>query len=480
MHVLFATTEFAPLVKSGGLADVSAALPSALAAEGCRVGLVLPGYPAALQNAGQTRALMELRALEVPVRILEGRFGRLPVYLVACEPLFGRAGGPYGDPDGQDFPDNALRFAVFGRAIASLVACGARVGCHADVVHLNDWPTALAAGWAAALPRRPGIVFSIHNLVYQGLFPGSEFFRLNLPRDWWTPDRLEFFGRLSFIKAGLVFADRITTVSPGYAAEIHHPDHGAGLDGLVRHLSGKLTGILNGIDHEVWNPATDPHLVAGYDAGTLEPKARNKRALRAELELEQDHPGPLLGFVGRLVPQKGIDLIIEAADALTALPAQLAVLGVGEPYYERALTTLAERHRGRIAFVRRSDESLAHRIEAGADMFLMPSRFEPCGLNQMYSLRYGTVPVVRRTGGLADTVQPVTGAHVGDGTGFLFDDPTPEALVGTLRAALDLYHQPGVWQRIQHNGMTRDFSWQQSARRYLALYRSALQAARGV
>lgn len=470
MRVLFATSELAPFAKTGGLADVSAALPPALAEQGCRVAVVMPGYPAVLDSVGPTRTLMRMEIQGVQVRLLRARPGPVPVYLVVCDHLFARDGGPYGNPGGVDFHDNALRFAVFGQAIERLVAFGGRVGCTADVLHLNDWPTALAAAFLAPLPRRPRTLFSIHNLAYQGLFGADDFQRLGLPWDWWSPERVEFHGGMSFIKAGLVFADALTTVSPGYAAEIQHPAFGAGLDGLMRHLAGKLSGIVNGIDTAVWNPATDPHLPATYDRHSLERKGINKRALRDELGLHQDDGTPLLGFVGRLVDQKGIDLIIHALDTLAGMPAQLAVLGTGEPRYQEALQAAAGRHPGRVAFVGRLDEGLAHRIEAGADIFLMPSRYEPCGLNQMYSMRYGTVPVVRRTGGLADTVRQVWSAHVDNGTGFLFDDPTPDALVGTLRPVLDLYRQPQVWRRIQHNGMSEDFSWGESARRYLALY----------
>lgn len=475
LRVLFATSEYSPFIKTGGLADVSSALPRALAACDCEVAIVLPAFPAVTQALGTTQCLMKLTLHGLAVRILRARYDNLVFYLIDCESLFAREGGPYGEPSGRDYHDNALRFAVFGAAIERLVEFGARVGCRADVLHLNDWPTALAAGFVRDLNPRPRVVFTIHNFAHQGLFPEADFRRLWLPHAWWSPDAVEFHGRLSFLKAGLVFSDAITTVSPGYAAEIQQQDQGYGLDGLMRHLSAKLTGIVNGIDTTLWDPAADPHLATPFDHDCLQRKALNKRALRQELGLDSETQVPLLGFIGRLADQKGLDLIAGIVDSLQTIPADLVLLGQGESCYEQLLQAACERYPNRVRFLNCFDERIAHRIEAAADVFLMPSRFEPCGLTQMYSMRYGTIPLVRRTGGLADTVRQVWNSDVGDGTGFLFDDCTPDALLGTLRSALTLYSQPEVWRRIQINGMREDFSWQRSAQQYLALFQRLVE-----
>ena len=317
----------------------------------------------------------------------------------------------------------------------------------------------------------PPSVFSIHNLAYQGIFDHATFMRLGLPAELWSMEAVEFHGAMSFLKAGIAFADRITTVSPSYAQEIQTAEFGHGLEGLIQHRADVLTGILNGIDVNVWDPATDPHLRARYSATELPRKQINKRALQATLRLSASDV-PLLGVVSRLAHQKGIDLIVAAAEQLLALPTQIAVLGSGDAALERALTDLSKHHSDRFAFARGMDEALAHQIEAGADIFLMPSRYEPCGLNQMYSQRYGTVPVVRRTGGLMDTVQPVHGRR---GTGFLFDAATPAALLEAVHEAVSAYRNWHVWPALQYNGMQQDFSWRRSATQYLQLYRQMLE-----
>ncbi len=388
------------------------------------------------------------------------------MWLVACAPLFGRNGNPYVGADGTDWPDNAERFALFSRAITWLATHPEETDFRTDVVHLNDWQTGLAAALLQREAQPPPTVFTIHNLAYQGVYDRATFDALGLPPDLWSIDGLEFHGSMAFIKAGIAFANRITTVSPTYAAEIQTAEYGQGLDGLIRHRVSALRGILNGIDTSVWNPTTDPLLRARYTATNLERKLVNKRAVQAQLGLDPSDV-PLLGVVSRLAHQKGIDLILSLIDALVSLPAQLAVLGTGDPAIERSLRNASAQYPGRVAHHTGHDEAMAHLIEAGADIFLMPSRFEPCGLNQMYSQIYGTVPVVRSTGGLIDTVRQVSGRS---GTGFLFGPATPDALLEAIRNAVATSRNRHTWRAIQRNGMAMDFSWRNSALRYLELY----------
>jgi starch synthase len=374
-----------------------------------------------------------------------------------------RDGGPYQTHDGRDWEDNALRFAVLSRAAALLGTPASPLGWRPDVVHSQDWPAALVPGYLHFEPQRAATVMTIHNLAFQGNFDAALLDRLELPRASFHMDGLEFHGRLSFLKAGIAYADAVTTVSPSYAREIQGEELGCGMDGLLRRRRDALSGILNGIDTAQWDPASDPRIAARYDAHNLEAKAANKTALQARAGLRQDEDLPLLGMVGRFTSQKGADLIAEAGDELAAMPAQLVLLGKGERALEAALRELAARHPGRVAVQVGFDEDLAHAIEAGADVFLMPSRFEPCGLNQMYSQRYGTPPVARATGGLVDTI--VDGV-----TGFLFEAATPAALIAAVRRALSAYRDAARWARIQRAGMARDFSWSAAARRYADLY----------
>ncbi len=471
MNVLFAASEVAPLVKTGGLADVASGLTLALERLDCNVRIVLPCYGALGSIANGARIVARTELQRRPVEVLEiVAPSSRRVWLVVCPGLFDRPGNPYLGPDGRDWPDNAERFAMFSRAIAWLATHPRDCNFATDLVHLNDWQTGLAGALLSHETASPATVFSIHNLAYQGVFDRATFDRLELPGEFWSIDGLEFHGAMSFIKGGIAYADRLTTVSPTYAREIQTPEYGCGLDGLLRHRAGVLHGILNGIDTEIWNPNTDPLLLARYTATNLERKLINKRAIQASLGLDPSDV-PLLGIVSRLAPQKGIDLVLALIDALVSLPAQLAVLGTGDSALESGLRTASVQHRGRVAFNASVDESLAHLIESGADIFLMPSRFEPCGLNQIYSQAYGTVPIVRNTGGLADTVQPVSGRA---GTGFLFDQATPEALLDAIKAAVATLRNRHTWRAIQRNGMAQDFSWHSSAHRYLELYRDAM------
>jgi starch synthase len=434
-----------PFAKAGGLGDVSAALPAALRALGLEVHVLIPAYEESMR-AGTERARFTELGFDCVLREDEG------FLFLDCPPLYRRGGTPYQDPGGADWPDNPLRFGLLSKVAARLAE-------GYDVLHCNDWPTALAPVYGKASRT----LFTIHNLAFQGNFETSWLERLGLPPALLSMEQLEFHGRLSFLKGGLVNAAALNTVSPTYAREIQSEEHGCGLDGLLRHRRAALSGILNGIDTEAWNPASDPHLARTYGESSLEKKKENKAALQRRLNLDADASAPLIGFVGRLTGQKGADLVAAATAELVALPAQLAVLGRGERALEDALAAAAARHPGRVALSTGFDESLAHLIEGGADFFLMPSRYEPCGLNQMYSQRYGTPPVARATGGLADTIA--------DGeTGFLFERAEPAALAAAARRAAAAWREPARWRALQRAGMRRDFSWRAAARRYADLY----------
>ncbi len=480
MRILFASSEAHPLIKTGGLADVSGSLPTALAALGHEVRLLLPAY-AAVTRGRRWRKVGELvlAGQRQPVTLLQGKLPgtSLPVWLVDAPLYFDRAGDPYRAPDGHDWQDNHLRFGLFSRAIAALAEGSGPDGWRPDVLHCNDWQTGLAPALLADRPARPATVFTIHNLAYQGLFPLSALADLNLPGKLWNPEGLEFYGQLSFIKGGLAYADRITTVSPSYAREIRTPQFGYGLEGLLNHRAHVLSGILNGIDTEIWNPRTDTHLSLPYEPLDRPAKGHNRAALRAEFGLDDGHPGPLLGHIGRMVEQKGIDLIIATLEPLLADGrTQAVILGSGERRFEQVLERLAVRFPRQMGVRIGYDESLAHRIEAGADAFLMPSRFEPCGLNQMYSLRYGTLPVVRRTGGLADTVVDAAPETIAAGTanGFAFDAASADAFSAALERVVDTWAHPEAWTALMAVGAAQDFSWEHSAKQYLELYQSLL------
>jgi starch synthase len=482
LRVLFAASECAPLTKTGGLGDVAGALPAGLCNLGTDARVLLPGYREVL-SAVTTRPVASLPAAAgfPPSRLLAAEHPNgVPLLILACPQLYEREGGPYLDPKGLDWPDNARRFGLLCYAAALLASPHSPCDWRADILHCNDWQTALAPAylhwWGNA--DVPSLV-TIHNLAYQGIFPPEVLPSLGLPAESLDINGLEFHGKVSFLKAGLYYAQRIGTVSPTYAREIQSEPLGFGLHGLLAARSNELEGILNGIDLEVWNPASDACLSATYDASSLARKARNTQTLRQRFGLEPRPEQPLLGVVSRLIPQKGIDLVVQATDALLALPAQLIVLGTGDAPIEEALAALAARNPGKVAVVRGFDEALSHLIEAGADIFLMPSRFEPCGLNQMYSQRYGTPPVVRRTGGLADSVVDCTARSLETGmaTGFVFEAANASALMAAVRRAVAVWRQPDLWQRLQRNAMARDFGWAASARRYIALYQAMVRPA---
>ncbi|MDX5409519.1 MAG: glycogen synthase GlgA [Thauera sp.] len=476
MKILFASSEAHPLIKTGGLADVSGALPKALHDLKQDVRLILPAYQDLLPRAGALRevASLDLTGSSAPVRVLEGRLpdADIPVYLIDAPQCFDRPGNPYTGPDGRDWPDNAQRFARFARAIVEIAQDRAGLDWRPDVVHCNDWQTGLVPALLSLETPRPATIFTVHNLAYQGLFDWTTFQSLELPYAWWSLHALEFHDQLSFIKGGLVFADRLTTVSPTYAEEIRTPEYGCGLDGLLSQRAADLKGILNGADYALWDPATDALLEHHYSRRAIKGKAANKHDLQALFGLPPEPKLPLFAHVGRLVEQKGIDLVLEILPELLERPVQLVMLGSGDAKLEAALRQAQAAHPDRLGVRIGYDEPLAHRIEAGADVFLMPSRFEPCGLNQIYSLRYGTLPLVRRTGGLADTVVDVSYATLdsGSATGFVFNSPTPAALLATIDRALGLYAQRTAWMRVVKTAMAQDFSWTRSAKRYLDLY----------
>lgn len=483
MKLLFVASEAFPLVKTGGLGDVAYSLPIALQAEGVDVRLLLPAYREVLRKLGRVKILgwLELQGTnrQLSARILEAEHPAypFPLWLVDCAALFDRPGNPYLQPEGYDWGDNAERFTVFARAAAALAGDALGLGWKPDVVHAHDWQTGLVPAFLDNLPQRPQRVFTIHNLAYGGHFSHADFAALHLPSHWWSAEGVEFYGGFSMLKAGIVYADAVTTVSPTYAKEICTPAFGYGMDGLLQSRRYKLHGILNGIDTTVWNPANDPHLAARYFVGKVEPgKSLNKRELLKRLGAENPDSHsqfPLLGMVSRLVEQKGVDLVINAIPTLMAeTDARLVLVGAGHGYFEQRLRELAAQYPQRVFVFIGYDEALAHLLEAGADMFLMPSRFEPCGLNQMYSLHYGTPPIVFHTGGLADTVVDASPDNVAQGAanGFVFRHGDTQGLLQAVRRALACFARPAQWEALQAVGMKQVFGWQHSAAQYLQLY----------
>ena len=477
MRILFASSEIYPLAKTGGLADVSSALPQALVALGADVELIMPGYADALDAAANKSVRVELEDVIGlgPVRLIHALTpdAGLPVWLVDCPRLFGRA-GLYQDEHGRDWPDNAQRFAVFDHVAARLAAGQLVPGWSADVVHANDWHAGLLPLILANLGgKTPASVFTMHNLAYQGLFPAHHYSSLGLPAQAFCPDGLEFYGQISFLKAGIRYADRLTTESPTYAQEILSPEQGCGLENLLKSRASLLSGILNGIDHRVWDPASDPHLASSYTARDLRGKRACKVALQRELGLESSETTPLVAYLSRMADQKMSDVVVGACPEILSRGLQLAVLGRGDPAIENGLRASVQRCPEKAAVRIGYEESLAHRLLAGADILLHPSRFEPCGLTHRYAMRYGTLPVVRRTGGLADTVVGCAEATMHDGTanGFTFDDATAQDMLGCLDRALALYRQPVAWRRIQRQAMQRYHGWEAAARQYMEIYR---------
>jgi starch synthase len=474
MRVVMAASEVVPYAKSGGLADVVGALPRALHRLGIDVSVIMPKYASTTPERFPLRRTEWL--LQVPVSsqmvtaaVLQSELDdEVPVYLVEADQYFGRS-GLYGTPDG-DYLDNAERFAFFGRAIPALLH---HLGAP-DVLHCHDWQTALAPVFLRTdLGRYPGLarvrtVLTVHNLGYQGLFWHFDWHLLNLDWHYFTADWLEFYGKINYLKGGLICADAVTTVSPTYAEEIQTAEFGYGLDGVLVGRRQALTGILNGVDYDEWNPEHDAHIAARYSADDLTGKAACKADLQATVGLPVDPKVPLIGIVSRLADQKGFDLITAVAPQLLRKRLQIVVLGSGDALYQNLLLDLRRQFKKRLAVHIAFDNTLAHKIEAGSDMFLMPSHYEPCGLNQMYSLHYGTIPIVRATGGLQDSVVEFD-ARRGQGTGFKFVEYTGEALVACIERALRAYRTTS-WTMLMRNAMHADFSWDRSAEAYADLY----------
>jgi starch synthase len=487
LRILFVASECEPFIKTGGLADVLGALPRVLHSMGHDVRIVIPRYS---RIDGAAHRLLPLMP-EIKVRygphtfvgsVLRCDFPhtrKMPVYFIDEPHFFGRD-GIYG-AGRTDYNDNDQRFAFFAMATLWMLK---GLDWQPDIIHLNDWQSGLVA---PLLRHHPEIladpfyadirtVFSIHNLAYQGAMDKFVIPSIGLPWSVYTQDGMEFYNKASFLKGGLVYSDRLVTVSPTYAREIQTPEHGAGMDGVLTARAAVLTGILNGIDSREWDPARDPHIAAPFDAANRAGKERCKEILQEIGGLNKSPRSPLAGMIGRLTEQKGCDLLIDSLRDILACGCQVFVLGSGEERYETALQSLAREFPRRLAVRVGYDAVLAHQIIAGSDLFLMPSRFEPCGLTQMYAMRYGTVPVARATGGLCDTVAP-HGAHASP-TGFLFADYTPSALTEAVRTAVAVYTAGGApWTTLQDNGMTRDFSWQRSAAEYESLYAVTLATA---
>jgi starch synthase len=479
LRVLSVASEVFPLVKTGGLADVIGALPGALQPEGVAVRTLIPGYPSvtgAIEGARPVHRVTDL--FGGPARLLEVRAAGLELLVLDAPHLYARPGNPYLEPEGRDWPDNALRFAALALAAAQ-IGGGAIAGYVPDVVHAHDWQAGLAPAYLHYRGgARPGTVMTVHNLAFPGKLPRGLLARLGLPPAAYAIDGVEFHGTISLLKAGLQFADRITTVSPTYAAEIRTAEAGMGFDGLLRARADVLSGILNGIDTNIWNPASDKRIIARFDRATLGKRAKNKAALQARMGLARDPAAPLFAVVSRLTWQKGMDLLLAGLPALLALGGQLALLGSGETAIEAGFQAQAAAAPGRIGCVIGYDEALAHAIQAGADALLVPSRFEPCGLTQLCALRYGAVPVVARVGGLADTVIDANPAALAAGvaTGVQFAPVTADMLEVALRRTVALYREPAAWRLVQENGMASDVSWHGPARRYAALYRDMVGA----
>lgn len=482
MRILYVTSEAYPLIKTGGLADVSGSLPAALRHLGEDVRLLIPGYRQVLAKLRNTRALLELKWLPMVgnVTILTGEMPDtgVPVMVIDHPQLYDRDGGPYLDSTGHEWVDNPLRFGILSRIAAIL---GSKASPLADwipdIVHCNDWQGGLTPAYMhySGSPCAKSVL-GIHNLAFQGNFPAEWVERLGLPRDGFSINGFEYYGQLSFLKAGVFYADSIATVSPTYAQEIQTAEYGFGLQGLLATRSKDIHGILNGIDTTEWNPAEDQHLPQTYDSDNLSKKDTVKLALQQRLGLTQDAAMPLLGVVSRLTSQKGLDLFLKCAAPLLKQGCQIAVLGGGDTALEQGFLQLALEQPQQVSVTIGYNEPLSHMVMAGADIFIMPSRFEPCGLNQMYGLRYGTPPVVRRTGGLADSVHDTTASSLANGSanGFVFDLANTTDLLTTIQRALACYGNKAKWRQVQGNGMSLDLSWDHSALDYLNIYRSLM------
>ncbi|GAB3268061.1 glycogen synthase [Chitinimonas naiadis] len=483
MNILHVAAECYPLLKTGGLADVVGALPEAQVALGVDARVLLPGFPAIRAGLMDARAIGSLPRLfgASTATLWQGKLPNgLVAYVIDAPGLFDRTGNPYADADQHPYPDNHRRFALLAWAAAQL-AEGLAADWRPAVVHGHDWHAGLVPAYLRQIAVRDGrkpvaSVFTVHNLAYQGTFPASSYAELGLPAEFFHLDGLEFHGQVSFIKAGLYYSDRIATVSPSYAEEIQTPEHGCGLDGLLRHRATVLSGILNGVDESLWDPASDPTLPGHFDAERPIGKARCKAALQAELGLAAEPTALLFGVVSRLTEQKGLNLVLAGAQALLDQGGQLVVLGSGDPELEQGFRALAQQYAGRVVVRLGFDEPLSHRIFAGSDVVLVPSRFEPCGLTQMYGMRYGALPLARRTGGLADTVQDCSLENLAarTATGLVFERFSQADFDAAVRRGFVLHAKPQHWREVRRQAMQQHFGWAGPAQHYLDLYRAAL------
>lgn len=483
LNILFVTSEAEPFAKTGGLADVSGALPQIIKELGHEIRIMMPRYGTISERKFKLHDVIRLR--EIPIQIgshtkvghvnssfISSLKAKVQVYFLANKEYYDRA-GLYTDPNSKkDYPDNDERFIFFCRGVLDTLK---KLGWQPDVIHCNDWQTGLIPAYLKTLYKDDPFfknvktVFTIHNLGYQGAFPDKSFDKTGLPGDTFTMDGVEFYGKLNFMKAGLIYSDVITTVSEKYAEEITtSEEYGAGLEGVLKKRKKDLHGIINGIDYNIWNPETDTFIESRYDTQALEAKEDNKIALVKRFGLEYKPNIPVIGFITRLVDQKGIDLIKEIFDDMMKLDIQFIMIGAGEKRYHDFFESMRKKYPKKAGIMFGMSEEIAHMIEAGSDMYLMPSRYEPCGLNQLYSLKYGTIPIVRATGGLDDTIQDVSGSN---GTGFKFKKYEGKELLKTIQRAIKCYHDKKTWMKIQRNGMVKDFSWESSAKKYINLYR---------
>jgi len=477
MRVLFVTAEAHPLAKTGGLGDASRGLAIALKRQGIDVRILMPAYPRAFTQIGRPQAVTKLRPqLGISdAQLVAGRLpdSDVPVWLVDSPTLYEREGGPYQDRHGCDWPDNARRFAFFAYTAAAIAMGRAGLSWRPDVVHANDWhaglvPLLLSDEWSP----RPATVFTVHNMAFQGNFDLDLAEPMGLCLARISIGDIELYGKLSFLKAGIRFADKVTTVSPTYAKEVMTPELGCGMDDVLREKGADFSGILNGIEDSAWNPATDPFLACAYDANDRSGKSACKLALQRDFGLKEDRDKVVVGYVSRLTHQKMADTLLEALPWIAERGLHLVVNGQGDPDLERRWAEAGKRYAGTLAVKIGYDERVAHRLHAGSDVLLAPARFEPCGLTQLYALRYGALPLVRRTGGLADTIGDcdAEGIENGTATGFVFDEPTPAAIISALDTALAMHRTPLLWRRVQRRAMTQNWSWDASAAKYVDLY----------
>jgi starch synthase len=487
LNILFVSSEVEPFAKTGGLADVSGTLPQVIKDQGHEIRIIMPRYGSISERKFKLHDVIRLKDIEVPIgkekkianvnsSFIANVKSKVQVYFLANKELYERP-GIYTSPDSKkDYVDNDVRFIFFCRGVLETLK---RLGWQPDIIHCNDWQTGLIPAYIKTMYNHDPFfkniktVFTIHNLAYQGTFPAAAFDKTGLPEAEFGKEGVEFFGKLNFMKAGLVYSDVITTVSEKYAEEICSTEEfGCGLEGVLQKRKSHLHGIINGIDYNIWNPETDELIVKRYDMRTLEGKQVNKKELLAKFGLAYKVNVPLVGIISRLVDQKGLDLIKEIADDFMKLDVQFVMLAAGEKRYQDYFESLHKKYAAKMGLFIGYNDELAHLIEAGCDMYLMPSRYEPCGLNQLYSLKYGTVPIVRATGGLDDTIHDVEN---GNGNGFKFKKYDSKELFKTIQRALKMYHDTAAWKKIMKNGMQQDFSWESSAKKYTNLYRNLVK-----